>query len=291
VFSRLWIVTVLVLATASMSGQVSEALPQALTQMIESERAFAARALVVGWKQAFLEYFAPDAVGFDQGQVGLAREQIAKNPDPPPDLQLIWEPRFGDVSGSGDLGYLTGPVRNVRASRDGGKPRYSNYTSVWKRQRDGSFKVVMDVGINTPGPVTFAQGFTRAPQKNRFTGDYDETTPPLGAADGLLNAELRRDPARAYRPNLTVFARLHRQNVMPIVGDKQILQWLASQRAFSTADTRFTEAARSGDLGYTWGNYTRKAASGASEGGFYVRVWVRERNGQWKLAMDVLQPQ
>ena len=222
-----------------MAGQTSEPLPQALTQMIESERAFAARALVIGWKQAFLEYFAPDALGFSEGQVGLARDQVAKNPDPPSDLQLIWEPRFGDMAGSGDLGYLTGPVRNVRASRDGGQPRYSNYTSVWKRQRDGSFKVVMDVGINTPGPVSFPAGFTRAPQTNRFTGDYDDTTPPLGTADGLLNAELRRDQARAYRPNLTPSARLHRPNVMPIVGDKRILQWLASQPAFTAADTRF----------------------------------------------------
>ena len=187
------------LATASLSGQSSEPLPQSLTQMIEAEKAFAARALVVGWKQAFLEYFAPDAVGFDQGQAGLAREQLAKAPDPPPDLQLIWEPRLGDIAGSGDLGYLTGPVRNVRASREGGKRRYSNYLSVWKRLRDGTFKVVMDAGINTPGAVTFAPGFTRAPQANRFTGDYDESTPPLGTADGLLNAEIRRDQARAYR--------------------------------------------------------------------------------------------
>jgi ketosteroid isomerase-like protein len=288
---RLSLVAAIGLAIANLAGQAPEPLPQALTQMVETERAFAARALVIGWKQAFLEYFAPDATGFDQGQVGLARDQIAKNPDPPSDLQLIWEPRFGDVAGSGELGFLTGPVRNVRASRDGGKPRYSNYASVWKRQRDGSFKVVMDVGINTPGPVPFANGFTRVPQKNRFTGDYDDTTPPLGAADGLLNAELRRSPARAYRPNLAVFARLHRQNVMPVVGDKQILQWLATQPAFTAADTRFTEAARSGDLGYTWGTYTRKAARGANENGFYVRVWVRERNGQWKLALDLLQPQ
>jgi len=214
-----------------------------------------------------------------------------KNPDPPPDLQLMWEPRFGDVSGSGELGFLTGPVQNVRASRDGGKPRYSNYASIWKRQRDGSFKVVMDVGINTPGPVSFAPGFTRVPQKNRFTGDYDDTTPPLGTADGLLNAELRRSPARAYRPNLAVYARLHRPNAMPIVGDARIFQWLATQAAFTTADTRFAEAARSGDLGYTWGTYTRKSARGANETGFYVRVWMRERNGQWKLALDVLQPQ
>jgi len=28
-----------------------------------------------------------------------------------------------------------------------------------------------------------------------------------------------------------------------------------------------------------------------SQQGFYVRVWVRERNGQWKVALDILQPQ
>ena len=108
--------------------------------MIETERAFAARALVIGWKQAFLEYFAPDALGFDHGQVGLAREQNRKDPDPPPDLQLIWEPRFGDMAGSGDLGYLTGPVRNVRASRDEDGPgipttRASGNGSVTARSR------------------------------------------------------------------------------------------------------------------------------------------------------------
>jgi len=281
----------LLLAASGIAAQAPEPLPQGLTQMIEAERAFAARALVVGWKAAFLEYFAQDALGFDRGQVGLARDQISKVPDPPPDLQLMWEPRFGDIAGSGDLGYLTGPVRNVRASRDGGRPRHSNYTSIWKRQRDGSFKVVMDVGIDTPGPVSFAPGFTRAPQANRFTGDYDETTPPLGTADGLLNAGLRKDQAQAYRPNLTPFARLHRPNLMPVVGDKRILQWLASQPVFNAADTRFAEAARSGDLGYTWGTYATKSARGTAESGFYVRVWVRERNGQWKMALGVLQPQ
>src|SRR5215207_314739 len=181
----------LLVAVWRTGAQVPEPLPEALTQMVEAERAFAARALVVGWKDAFLEYFSASAVGFADGQPGSAREQIAKNPDPPKDLQLIWEPRYGDVAASGELGYLTGPVRNVRASRDNGRPRHSTYASVWKRQRDGSFKVVMDFGVNTPGPVAFAAGFTRAPAASRFSGDYDDTTPPLSAADSVLNSGLR----------------------------------------------------------------------------------------------------
>src|SRR5262245_60366490 len=289
----------LLVAVWQAGAQVPEPLPEALTQMIEAERAFAARALVVGWKDAFLEYFSPAAVGFADGQPGSAREQVAKNPDPPKDLQLIWEPRHGDVAASGELGYLTGPVRNVRASRDGGKPRFSNYASVWKRQKDGSFKVVMDVGINTPSAVPFPAGFTRAPHKNRFTGDYDESTPPLGTADELLNSALRTSQLRAYRPHLAEGVRFHRQNQMPIVGVPAATKWLASQRAFATADSRFPEVARSGDLGDTWGTFTiapRTVTAGGRgpqtlniQAGFYVRVWVRERDGQWKVALDVLQ--
>jgi hypothetical protein len=83
-------IALLVVAVWRAGAQVPEPLPESLTQMIETERAFAARALVVGWKNAFLDYFSPAAVGFADGQPGSAREQIAKNPDPPKDLQLIW---------------------------------------------------------------------------------------------------------------------------------------------------------------------------------------------------------
>ena len=271
------------------AAQSPRAMPEALTQMIQSERDFAARALAVGWKQAFLEYFADDAVGFD-GQAGPAKDQIRANPDPPADLQLIWEPRYGDISASGELGYLTGPVRNVRKSRDNGRPRHSTYASLWKRQRDGSFKVILDFGVNTPGPVPFATGFSRAPVTSRFSGDFDDTTPPLSAADSILNSGLRTSQAEGYRGRLAPNVRFLRQNMMPIVGGRAALKWLASQPVYSAIDTRFAEAARAGDLGYTWGGYSIGPPKKPTQKGFYVRVWQRERNGQWTVVMDVLQP-
>lgn len=287
-------------------AQRGEPLPPSLVTMIDTERAFAARALVVGWKQAFLEYFSNDAIGFDENQVGLAKDQIRKNPDPPKDLQLIWEPRYGDIASNGELGYLTGPVRNILPSRNNGQPRHSNYASVWKRQEDGTYRVVMDFGVPTPGPVSYAPDFTRAPHANRFIGDYDEHTPPLGAADSVLNSALRSGPTRAYRGRVADGGRLLRPGQLPVVGEQSINTWAASQRTYAAADTRSTESARSGDLGYSWGTYALRPAPAARgtgapaarrggapmpEHGFYVRVWVRERNGQWKLALDVLQPQ
>ena len=277
--------------TAAAHAQRGVELPQALTQMVEAERAFAARALVVGWKAAFLEYFAESAVGFDSGKVGLARDQVGANPDPPKDHRLIWEPRYGDVAASGELGYLTGPVRSILPSRDNGRPRHSTYTSIWKRERSGNFKVVIDVGVNTPSAVPFAAGFTRAVSANRFTGDYDDTTPPLSAADGVLNSALRTGQAAAYRGRLAPGARFNRQNTLPIVGERNVTRWLASQPAYAAADSRYAEAARSGDVGYTWGTYAIGPRQKPTQQGFYVRIWERERNGQWKIAMDVLQPQ
>lgn len=292
--ARRWsLVAILVVAasTAAAYAQRGGELPQALTQMVEAERAFAARAIVAGWKAAFLEYFAENAIGFDSGNVGLARDQIGANPDPPKDHRLIWEPRYGDVAASGELGYLTGPVRSILPSRDNGRPRHSTYVSIWKRERDGSFKVVIDVGVNTPAAVPFPAGFTRAASANRFTGDYDDTTPPLSAADGVLNSALRTGQAAAYRGRLAPGARFHRQNTLPIVGERNVTRWLASQPAYAAADSRYAEAARSGDLGYTWGTYAIGPRQKPAQQGFYVRVWERERNGQWKIALDVLQPQ
>ena len=274
--------------------------------MVDTERAFAKRALEVGWKQAFLEYFSESAVGYNGEEIGLAKEQIRANPDPPKDHQLLWEPRYGDVARSGELGYLTGPSRNILPSRNNGQPRHGAYASVWKRERDGTFRVVMDVGTTTPRAPTFPDTFTRAPSANRFTGDLNDRTPPLGTADSVLNSDLRTGAARAYRGRLAPGVRFHRPLTMPVLGEAAVLRYLATQPRYDQIDSRFAESAQSGDLGYTWGTWNRRlpparggragTAPGTSAGiskerfetGIYTRVWVRDRSGQWKVVLDVL---
>src|SRR5262249_38331985 len=143
------------------------------------------------------------------------------------------------------------------------------------------------------GPVAYPDGFTRAPHANRFNGDYDDTTPPLGAADSVMNSALRTSPPRAYRGHVAEGARLLRPGQMPVVGERAIVSAVPNQPPWAIVDTQDTESARSGDLGYTWGTYivTKQARGKVPDHGFYVRVWVREKNGQWKLALDALQPQ
>jgi len=284
-------------AAAQRGTPKPEPIPSALESMADAERDFAKRALEVGWKAAFLEFFSESAIGYDGEAVGLAKEQIRANPDPPKDHQLLWEPRYGDVARSGELGYLTGPSRNILPSRNKGQPRHGVYASIWKRERDGTFRVVIDVGINTPRAATFPAGFTRAPAANRFSGDLNERTPPLGTADSVLNSDLRTSAVQAYRGRLAPGVRFHRALTMPVLGETAVLRFLATQPRFDQADSRYAESAQSGDLGYTWGTWSRRlppargragAGAGRFETGFYARVWVRDRTGQWKVVLDVL---
>jgi ketosteroid isomerase-like protein len=273
-------VIVALAAPVLVAVQQTPAAADPLLQMADTERAFAARAAVVGWKQAFLEYFADTAVGFDATGAGLAKDQIRALPDPPKDMQLLWEPRYGDIAASGELGWLTGPSTSINPARDKGQPRYGNYASVWKRQPDGTFKVVMDVGVNLPQAAAFAPGLTRVPQAGRYSGGATNAQVTLADADRALARAATSNQASAYRGRLVPGARLHRHDMMPRVGDEEIVKWLATQPAAPAAEHRFAEAARSGDLGYTWGRYGM---------GYYVRVWRRASDTSWKVALDVVQ--
>ena len=275
---------------AALSLATASAQTASLDEMVGTERRFAARALAVGWKQAFLEYFADGAPAFDGDRVVSAQELFRHRPDPPKDLRLLWEPRYGDIASSGDLGYLTGPVQRINPSVNGGRPQHSIYASVWRRQADGSFRVVLDMGVPTPGPVMFARGFVRAPQANRYAGKSTaaDATKSLRDTDAALTNALRAGQADAYQGHLADGALLHRPDVMPLVGEASILMWLNGQPRYATGESRFAETSMAGDLGYTYGTY-ELAANQASHG-FYVRVWTRGRDGVWRVALDVLQP-
>src|SRR5262249_38660406 len=151
-------------------------------------------------------------------QATPAKALFRTRPDPPRELRLIWEPRYGDISSSGDLGYLTGPVRRINPAVNNGQPQHSIYASVWKRQVDGSFRVVMDTGVPTPGAVMFSDGFTRAPHSERYAGRTtpESATKSLRDTDAALTNASRSGQSDAYRGHLASGARLHRPGVMPV---------------------------------------------------------------------------
>jgi ketosteroid isomerase-like protein len=98
----------------------------------------------------YMSYYADDAVEVPNGApIITGKIEIAKTMGFLDDKnnRLTWQPVGADISAAGDLGYTYGTFE-FRATGKDGKPvvESGKYTSIWKKQRDGSWKLVLDMG-------------------------------------------------------------------------------------------------------------------------------------------------
>ena len=280
-------------ATLIVATAAAQAGGPMLDAVAATERRFAAAARELGWRAAFLEYFADDAIALAPDPES-ARDRLKTRPVRPfAEEELTWEPKAGDVAASGDIAWLTGPSTFVDHTAAQPKPSYGNYLSIWKKQKDGRWRVFIDIGTNVPAPVPFAASFTQVTASPRFRGPSDAASAASGllAADRQLNAQLMdADAVSAYLGQIVDHARMHRTGTVPAVsvGADQIRQWFAAHPERMRAITTTGEAAASGDLGYVYGKY--ELAGENTQRGAYVRVWSRGGDGRWKIAADVTAP-
>src|SRR5437762_9020067 len=136
-------------------------IPPALQAMVDTERAFAQACTQKGIRDSFLEYFADDSIAFNPAPIS-ATQRLRDRPSRAfTDFELRWEPRTGDVAGSGELGWLTGPSTLTDHTVPDSRPQPGNYVSIWRRQTNGQWRVFIDQGSQPPEAVTFAPGFVR----------------------------------------------------------------------------------------------------------------------------------
>jgi len=73
---------------------------------------------------------------------------------------LTWEPTMAFASTAGDLGYTLGTWKSTRTAANGAeRVSTGKYVTVWRKQGDGSWKVVFDGGSTDttpkiPGAIT-----------------------------------------------------------------------------------------------------------------------------------------
>ena len=104
----------------------------------------------------YMSFYAEDAVELPNGaSMLLGKESIGKTMTFLDDKnnRLTWSPVHIDVSSSGDLAYSFGNYEFRSIDKDG-KPsiEHGKYTTIWRKQRDGKWKVVLDMGNATPEP-------------------------------------------------------------------------------------------------------------------------------------------
>ena len=120
--------------------------------LFQLEAAFAQDAAQHG-HDAFLTWFADDGVELDDGGGIVSKEEMRNQPPWPEGTSLSWTPVKADMAASGDLGYTYGNYVFKHKDKSGKMiTDYGKYTSIWKRQKDGSWKVVVDMGNSSPAP-------------------------------------------------------------------------------------------------------------------------------------------
>ncbi len=102
---------------------------------------------------AFADWFAPDAVALGNGAAPLiGKVAIIKSAIwSPKDYQLTWTPTDAAMGPSGDIGYTWGHFEGHSKDANGNfVTTTGRYITIWRKQPDGDWKVVLDAGANEP---------------------------------------------------------------------------------------------------------------------------------------------
>jgi ketosteroid isomerase-like protein len=134
----------------------ASASPKATADTLKQLEAEFMKAAAEKGSQGYMSYYADDSVELPNGGAIIpGKANIAKGMGFLDDKnnRLSWTPVGADISASGDLGYTYGSYEFHSKDKDG-KPtvEYGKYTSVWKLQQDGTWKVVLDMGNATAQP-------------------------------------------------------------------------------------------------------------------------------------------
>lgn len=128
--------------------------PTTLDALLTEDRAFSARSEADGFAAALSTYLVEDAVRLPQDAppvFGRANIVAAMAPSSS-EFSVTWEPEAGQISDAGDLGWTWG--RYLATDRRSGAPvARGKYLNVWQRQPNGTWRVKIDAGNQTPMPT------------------------------------------------------------------------------------------------------------------------------------------
>jgi len=127
----------------------------AVEDMLETDRAFAAMAQEEGVPAAFAAYAAEDVRMLPNGaQPYMGRElMIADFADWPENASMTWTPVEGMASKKGDFGFTWGRYVYTGVNAEGEEiVAHGKYVSIWRKEKNGDWKFVVDVGNSNPAP-------------------------------------------------------------------------------------------------------------------------------------------
>ncbi|HZY78904.1 MAG TPA: nuclear transport factor 2 family protein [Cyclobacteriaceae bacterium] len=260
---------------------------QNVESLANAERAFAQTSIDKSIKAAFLSAFDENTIAFANGKPAPGREGWVKQEEN--NRYLFWWPVYADIAASGDFGWTTGPAefgpdRSTKEARGG-----IFYSSVWKKNAAGEWKVLADMGSATYNPADKLNTFSTTSKPSKAS-KKDGASVKLGLLDQDRNydEQLNKKKASFDAAKFSEEGRIHRRGIPPVVGS-------ASIRSFKEDPTYVFEhvggeVASSNDMAFTYGTVKVTSLKDGKETVAplcYMRVWKLEGN-DWKIVLDVV---
>ena len=261
---------------------------EALQTVVENEGKFFQLGQEQGTRTAFLTFLAENSIVFSPGPVN-GQEAWKKRPEK--GISITWKPLFGAIARSADLAYTTGPAE-LRHNKEDAKPfGYSQFVSVWKKQKDDSWKVALDVGSEVPGPPKSEEALELSfeNETSAAASDLSSARRKLSEAESKFNTAAKADSTIALTEAGSPTMRVYREGVFPGVGKDAARLMLSVRRGNLTLEKLGGGMSAAGDLAYTYGKYSLARAE-TTERGHYLQVWRTDRDGSWKIALDYQTP-
>lgn len=253
--------------------------------IVDAERAFQQSVIDHGQREGFLLWLAETGVLLQPRPVS-ARATLASAPDN--GAQLRWVPDLASISGRGDFGWASGPwmlwpkTTTERASATG------HYVTVWRREADGSFRVLLDGGSPYPVPEderpTLLQPTLRLRDAGGGRGRVEDCTARFAA---LWRKDGRRDALKEYAAK---DIRLVQAGARPLDGRKAARREDQLTRAPLEA-ARITRTLRSerGDSVVSYGEYDLAATAELPRRRYtFVQAW--DVDDECELALELITP-
>lgn len=257
--------------------------------LVETEYEFAAVALEKGTRDAFLEFIDEEGILFRPHPVN--GKEFLSNSEKRPGL-LIWYPSFSRISASGELGVNTGPWEFKR-NADEEPVAFGNFVTIWKKQSDGSWKFLIDLGNNNQKPAMEIPGL----------GNNDITL--VSNNSGNSNVVVLREELIELEKNFSLQStneglcnsylqfvnhesRYIRNNMYPVIGSS-IIELLKEDNRIYKWEPYNGRVSSTNDLGYTYGKinvYKDAELKQKDYALYYLRVW-QNKGGGWKILIDV----
>jgi ketosteroid isomerase-like protein len=257
-----------------------------LNKLVETEKSFARTAAEKNTKTAFLTFLADDGIVFNPTETNGKLVWKARPESP---ALLAWNPAWADVSSDGNLGYTTGGWEFRPKGKTDKPAAFGEYVTLWQKQADGSFKAVLDIGINHP-----TSSFSNAGWKFPFDAGTGFKSVKSGVTSGTLTDIFsNKSLANGYFNYLADDCIVLRDGNLPFYGKRNAFLGLEKldrefpPSAFLNFDGNVSSVF--GNMMYAWGVYQLTDKDKSVKKWNFVQIW-KYRGGRWQIVLDIFNP-